>query len=393
MQVGRLAPAPPDNGAGRLGPHVEANPRPVGGERRRESTDECDRAQRDEDAVRRGRRAIGPGRSGAQQDRAPPEVGLLDATEVERRASAARGPIHRRTVDLDLANPRLETARHRAHRHPALEGTAPESAGDDRTAALDAEHPVDREARRPARETAPADPLDERLQGSAELVEAEARHRRDGHDGCAGEDRPFEEGGRRRDDRGGPGGVDRIGLRHDGDPVRDPEGVEQLEMLDGLGARAVVGRNDEQRGVDLAGPDEHVPDELVVARDVDEVELRAVREGHVGIPHVDRHPPPALLGKAVGIDPGERAEQRRLAVIDVPRGPDDDGHGQPRALRTAAARSPSLAGSTVRKSRRTALRLDPADDGRRPAAERGQLAIRRTAGQPERDRRQRLAGQ
>ena len=44
-------------------------------------------------------------------------------------------------------------------------------------------------------------------------------------------------------------------------------------MLERLGARAVVGGDDEQGGVDLAGADEHVADEPVVARDVHEVEL------------------------------------------------------------------------------------------------------------------------
>ena len=58
----------------------------------------------------------------------------------------------------------------------------------------------------------------------------------------------------------------------------DSEGVEQLEVLEGLGARAVVGRHDQHGDVDLAGADEHVADEAVVAGDIDEVELGAVAE-------------------------------------------------------------------------------------------------------------------
>ena len=46
----------------------------------------------------------------------------------------------------------------------------------------------------------------------------------------------------------------------------------------------------------------------------------------VGVADVDRHPPPPLLGQPVGVDPGQRPEQRRLAVVDVAGRPDDDGH-------------------------------------------------------------------
>ena len=73
------------------------------------------------------------------------------------------------------------------------------------------------------------------------------------------------------------------------EPVGDPERVEQLEMLERLGVRPVVGGDDQQRRVDLARPDEHVADQPVVARDVDEVDDRAVRQRQVRVPDVDRH--------------------------------------------------------------------------------------------------------
>ena len=49
-------------------------------------------------------------------------------------------------------------------------------------------------------------------------------------------------------------------------------------MLEGLGARAVVGGDDQHRRVDLASADQHVADEPVVARHIDEVDGRAVVE-------------------------------------------------------------------------------------------------------------------
>ena len=59
---------------------------------------------------------------------------------------------------------------------------------------------------------------------------------------------------------------------------------------------------------------------------VDEIELGAVWERQVGVSDVDRHPPPALLGQAIGIDPGQGAQERRLAMVDVAGRPDDDRH-------------------------------------------------------------------
>ena len=79
-------------------------------------------------------------------------------------------------------------------------------------------------------------------------------------------------------------------------------------MLERLGPRPVVGGDHEQHRVDLAGPDEHVADEPVVAGDVDEVEDVAVGQAEVRVADLDRHPPAPLLGQPVGVDPGERPQ-------------------------------------------------------------------------------------
>ena len=97
-------------------------------------------------------------------------------------------------------------------------------------------------------------------------------------------------------------------------------------MLDGLRLRTVVHGHDQHRRIDLAGPDEHVADQPVVARHVDEVQLRATRQGHVRVADVDGHASSPLLGQAIGVDAGQRAEEGRLAVVDVAGGADDDGH-------------------------------------------------------------------
>jgi hypothetical protein len=63
-----------------------------------------------------------------------------------------------------------------------------------------------------------------------------------------------------------------------------------------------------------------------VPGDVDEVEAGPVVEVEVGVADVDRHAPGALLGQAVRVDAGDRPQQRRLAVVDVAGGADDDRH-------------------------------------------------------------------
>ncbi len=182
--------------------------------------------------------------------------------------------------------------------------------------------------------------------------------------------------------------------------VDQPERVEELEMLQRLGPRTVVGGHHEQHGVDLARPDEHVANQPIVAWNVHEIEHVAIREGQMRIPDLDRHPAATLLGQPVGVDPRERPEQRRLAVVDVARRPDDDGHPRrsavPRADATPRPSSTSAAGSTVRRSRTTrppSIRPTTAGSPSRKAAKepvRGHAGPR-VEGEPE--GRQRLARQ
>src|SRR5258708_36214940 len=58
---------------------------------------------------------------------------------------------------------------------------------------------------------------------------------------------------------------------------------------------------------------------------VDETEHFSVREGHVGIAQFDRDAALLFLFEAVGIDAGQRAHQRGLAVVDMSGCADDHG--------------------------------------------------------------------
>ena len=97
-------------------------------------------------------------------------------------------------------------------------------------------------------------------------------------------------------------------------------------MLERLRRRPVVGRHHQQRGVNLARANQHVAHQPVMSGDVHEVQLRAIGEREVRVPHVDGHAAPLLLGKPVCVNAREDAQQRGLAVVDVAGGADDDAH-------------------------------------------------------------------
>src|SRR5207302_10290931 len=94
-------------------------------------------------------------------------------------------------------------------------------------------------------------------------------------------------------------------------------------------------------------------DETGMARDVDDSYQPAAGQGQVCKAEVDGHPPPLLLGQPVGVDAGQRLDQRGLAVVDVASGADDETHL--RNQRTACSTAPNSGSSspirTVRGSR------------------------------------------
>ena len=141
--------------------------------------------------------------------------------------------------------------------------------------------------------------------------------------------------------------VDQVHLVHGDDDLAEPEEREEEAVPARLLAQALLGVDEEDRGVRAGGARDHVLQEFLVARGVDDRERAARRaEGHARRVHRDvlrllleqgvhqegvfeLHP----LGLARGLDPlglavghrvrveEEPADQGRLAVVDVP---DDD---------------------------------------------------------------------
>ena len=95
---------------------------------------------------------------------------------------------------------------------------------------------------------------------------------------------------------------------------------------------AFIGRDDEQDEIDAADAGEHVAHEALVSRDVDETEAQVFVVCRLQIQvrkaDVDGDAAALLFFETIGIDAGERFDQRGLAVVDVTGGADDDGlHG------------------------------------------------------------------
>ncbi len=101
-------------------------------------------------------------------------------------------------------------------------------------------------------------------------------------------------------------------------------------------------------------------------------------------PELDRHAARVLLGQAVGVDAGQRAHERRLAVVDVAGGPERQGrgcgaHGRDGAHRARPPRAPRRRSACAGRAA-AGRRAMPADHRRIAGAQRGGERGRRRPG-------------
>src|SRR5690606_25204810 len=135
-------------------------------------------------------------------------------------------------------------------------------------------------------------------------------------------------------------------------PVGDAEGTDRGEVLAALGLPALVGGDDEDDGGGGPETGQRRRDEPLVPRHVDERHVGAVRQRGPGEAQLDRQPAGLLLRQPVGIPPGQRPDERGLAVVDVPGRGEDTPHagGATSASRRASSRSASRSGGMQRTS-------------------------------------------
>src|SRR5262249_48640456 len=114
------------------------------------------------------------------------------------------------------------------------------------------------------------------------------------------------------------------------DRAPDAEQMQDVEMLLGLRHHAVVGGDGEEDEIHAVRAREHVADEALVAGHVDDAGALAVGV-EPGEAEVDRDAARLLLLEAHGVLAGERADERRLPVVDVTGRADDQRHHAARA--------------------------------------------------------------
>jgi hypothetical protein len=269
-----------------------------------------------------------PLREGHQRLPAGEGIGVHSvAGERDGRPMAGLHHVHLLSVYLQPPDAGPDASRLQLHPVPDGEPTGPQRPGDHRPGPPDGEDPVHREHRH----VVPVVALDP--PGDLEDRPAEGLDPRPG-DGGGGDDGRL---------RMGPTGQEvpdivprelepllfhQVGLGQGHDEGPDAQEPEDGVVLASLGHDPFVGGDHQDHHVHPRGPREHVPDEALVPRHVHDPEAQFLVV-ELGEPQVDRDPPLLLLGEAIGVDAGERPDQRRLPMVDVTCGPQDEATHPP----------------------------------------------------------------
>jgi len=273
-------------------------------------------------------------------DVAARDLAVVHVREVDRRAVPGRRFRRGTVIDLQPAHAARAAARLDLHAVADAQTARRGHARDDRAESGRGEHAQDRHAEDALR-VAARRRADEPREFRAQRVETFAGHRRDRHERRALEERAADEVrdvGLHEREHLFVRGVD---LRQRDAADRKSEKRHDLEVLARLRHHAVVRGDDEQHDVHARRGRDHVADELLVAGHVDDADFQTSLEHQLRVPDVDRQSARLLFRETidvlgVAVTAGERAQQRRLAVIDVARGA--DRHGKHGARRGGVAR-------------------------------------------------------
>ena len=287
---------------------------------------------------------------GIEHDLAAGDGVLADAVagKIERAALSGDAALGRPVLRVQRAHPRNQPRRTDRHAIAGRDRARQHGAGHHGAGAGQGERTIDREP-----ETLRRRPRPDGVRGVEQLlaqcVDAVAGHGRDRNDlgalqaGALQELRDVGQNFRLLLRRG------EIDLGERDDAAGDAEQIDDGEMLAGLRHDAVVGGDHQQHEIDAGGAGQHVVDEFLVPRHVDEAEHGAVRRRQIGEAEIDGNAARLFFLEPVGIDAGQRAHQRGLAVIDVAGGSDDHGAGSGKGA--AARRSASAICSGVSAER------------------------------------------
>ena len=270
----------------------------------------------------------GVSQPGGREDVAPEDLFVGDAAQVGGHPAARQRPLHALTVRLQATDTRIRVAGHQRRLLPDVEDSVDQRAGHDGAEPRDGERAVDVQPR--AAEVASGLGTGQhRVDSGGQLRQAVSRltgHREHLRTLQAG---ALEDVFHVGDDQFQPVVVDEVLLSDDGQPAVDVEQVDDGQVLAGLRHHGLVRGDDEQGEVYAADAGQHVVDEPLVARNVDDADLVAARQTHPGEAQIDGHAPFLLLAETVGVDPGQCLYKGGLAVVDVPGGADDEQGTRP----------------------------------------------------------------
>jgi hypothetical protein len=113
---------------------------------------------------------------------------------------------------------------------------------------------------------------------------------------------------------------------------------------------AVVGGHYEQHDIDAGGARHHLPHEPLVAGHVHDAHRAAARQRELRETELDGDAALLLLGEAVRVSARDRFDERRLAVIDMPGGAEDERRRahRSRPCRVRARRAAAVTVSPMR---------------------------------------------
>jgi hypothetical protein len=244
--------------------------------------------------------------------------------DVDRQPAAGLRPLNLRAVRLQPANACCQAAGINLELLSDRELTAQERPGDDRAETRDRKDAVDWQTGAPARRPRRCS-VEHAVERFLQLQQPLTGRGGDRDDQRIREDRAGHLLPHFLADEIEPFGIDEVALGQDDDAKLDFEEIENGEMLPRLRHRSFVGGDDEHRRVDPADAGQHVLDESLVTWHIHNADAPSARQREMSETEVDRHLPCLLFGEAVGIDPGQRFDQRRLAVVDMARRTDNEG--------------------------------------------------------------------
>jgi hypothetical protein len=119
--------------------------------------------------------------------------------------------------------------------------------------------------------------------------------------------------------------VCKIRFRDRDNTLPNVQQTADFKMLASLRHNSVVRSNHQKNGVDSGGSCQHIPNEALVTRNIYKRNL-PIAGRHLRKSESDRYSPAFFLGQAVSIDARKSSYERRLSVVNMSGGADNDLH-------------------------------------------------------------------